>query len=207
MIVAAVDPGQDIPDEPVAIVLSQRPLRPKFVRDRQVDTRRRVATMEVTDTYVDRTAELLLGKLRVEVNRATRRIAAVECALRATQDFDAVEPGERAQQQTGRAHLPYTVHVDADSGNPAHVDARGFRGGTTTTVDQYVGNRGRDVLEVLEVLLPEPLVGQGRDRQGDVLDVRRPPSCSDHDLLQRSRLCSCIADHGARSPNEPHRQR
>src|SRR5690606_21072562 len=86
---------------------------------RQIEAAARLVVIEVADRNLRLAAQFARRLLGDDVNSASQRVAAIQSALRATQNFDALDIGDVEEAALRLAEVN-AVHVHADGRFPAH---------------------------------------------------------------------------------------
>jgi len=174
-----------------AVVVGDREARPESVREWQIDRAFEVASIEVANRHLEVYAELIGRRFRVEPDSTARRVASVQRALRAAQDFDAIEVDELAQQQAVVGNLPDAVDVGADVRDAADRE-RCSIGAAEIAGDDEVRHYGFQVFHVLDALAFEHVACEGDYRQRHVLQVLLAASRRDDDLFEPALIVLCL---------------
>ena len=174
------------------------------VRERAADGALGQDPLVVADVEREVAVELVTRLLADEVDRAGRRVAAEQRALRALQHLDALEV-EHAEGQHRRRHQVHVVDVDAGRGvvvGGVVVEADAADGDVRDAVghhvlDLHVWRQQREVGELRDARLGEGLAGVGGAGDADVAEALLALLGGDEDLLElrRRRLRECRGRH------------
>ncbi len=130
-----------------------------------------------------------LGRGGDDIDRPGHGVLAKQRALRTAQHLDPLQVDHRLQELAAAGHVDAVdIHADrlfeaavAAAADAADVD----RGGLGAAADLHVRHRRRQLLQVGDALLGDPLAADGGHRQGRGLQGLGPLARGDHDLLQR----------------------
>jgi hypothetical protein len=182
--VAVLAAAVDALHEAIGIHVRHRELREHVITERDVDRGLQIAAVERTGANAYAAAEFIRGPPRHVLDRAAERRVAEQSALRAAQDFDAVDLYHPHREQADGIGLIDAVDVHGNTWHATHAEyRRRFDLAACAALYRQIGRHGVHAADHVDSSSFKRLAGEGGNGERHLLQAFLTPARTDDDLV------------------------